>query len=194
MQSMQNRTLPSFFLTSIMGEDQGLADDSITPCSANSLTALLASLCSAIGSRRGCCQMGGASVVWMWCFTTPVHPKSLGPLENTLENSWLVICHFHPDLGCFFRTKLSSVGELPQSPVDQVHKCCLTPHTEPASHLFSTSELGWWRSSLIQAPHVAEGWREFFQQALASRALMLVGPHFSTPFSPSTDKGTIISE
>ena len=74
-----------FLLTSTIGNDQGLADSSITPCLCICFTALSAPSLLDSGSLLG--RMSAASPVLKECLTRSVLPRSCESVEKTPANS-----------------------------------------------------------------------------------------------------------
>lgn len=83
---MQNLWLPSRFLTSTMGDDQGLLDCWMIPLSSISATCLSTSALTACGTLLTGCVTGWWSVVTIGCFTTPVRPRALTPTSGVTNN------------------------------------------------------------------------------------------------------------
>ena len=85
--STQNRVDPSLFFTKTTGDDQGPWAGSMMFLDSIWLTRVCISPLRLKGSLLAGWRIGAAFPVSMWCFTTPVHPRSPSPKEIASSNS-----------------------------------------------------------------------------------------------------------
>ena len=85
--STQHQKLPSFWGTTIIGDDQGLELGLITSFLSISCICLSTSFLMWNGCRYGCCRAGRVVPVSMICLVTVVRPMSPGPFEKRSEFS-----------------------------------------------------------------------------------------------------------